>query len=127
MYVNFIFTCLVTEHELNINFTFVVPAMHVKAHQFPCPWRYHPKYITNNGLTDGETCERAWSYLGRFASITKSMKASNRRDTLELAIFSYFMKNLKNQEKNMKSKLDKVRLEFKKEECKMQRAIWSLF
>lgn len=100
-----------------INFKFVVPAMHVKAHQFPCPWRYNPKYITNNGNTDGETSERAWAYLGRFASITKSMSPSNRRDTLEMAIFNYFMRNLKNQEKNMIRKLERLRVEFSKKKC----------
>jgi hypothetical protein len=110
---------LVREEGLDrINFKLGVPAMHVKAHGFPCPWRYNPKYLENNGKTDGETSERAWSYLGRFAPVTKSMTAANRRDTLEMAVFNYFMKTLKNQEKNINSKLGKVRVERETERYK---------
>ena len=41
------------------------------------------------GLTDGEQLERLWSYLCRFARMTKEMRPENRLDTLSMAILHY--------------------------------------
>ena len=41
------------------------------------------------GLTDGEQLERLWSYLRRFACMTKEMRPENRADTLCMALFHY--------------------------------------
>ena len=53
------------------------------------------KYTKNNGLMDGEQCERLWSYLRCFYSITKEMSASNRKDLLTEALLYYSHKKIK--------------------------------
>ncbi|OBZ86846.1 hypothetical protein A0J61_05104 [Choanephora cucurbitarum] len=53
-------------------------AFYAYAHNMACQVRYSPKYIPNFGYTDGEGCERFWSYLNGFMSMTRSMSSSNR-------------------------------------------------
>ncbi|KAI8326781.1 hypothetical protein EDC96DRAFT_590540 [Choanephora cucurbitarum] len=57
---------------------YAVTAFHAYAHNMACQVRYNPKYISNFGYTDGEDCERFWSYLNCFVSMTRSMSSSNR-------------------------------------------------
>lgn len=85
--------------------------MHVKSHKLPCPWLRNPKYFKGCGLTDGETCERAWSILGRAALITRNMTSGNRGDMLERLFFHFYVENLKNQYKLMAKKLADVKIE----------------
>lgn len=97
---------------LNISqkFEFPIPSMHAKAHTTPtCPWTLDPKYFNGCGLTDGETSERAWSYLGQFSAITKQMTMANRRDTLEIGLFYYYKRNLKRQFENIENRLNEVK------------------
>ena len=51
-----------------------------------CQIKYHPRNCSTIGLTDGESLERLWAYLGHFASTTKYMRSSHRLDIIELAI-----------------------------------------
>ena len=39
-------------------------------------FRYHLYQLNEIGLTDGESLERLWSYLGRFVATTKYMRPS---------------------------------------------------
>ncbi|KAI8334934.1 hypothetical protein EDC96DRAFT_583019 [Choanephora cucurbitarum] len=55
-----------------------VTAFHAYAHTMACQVNYNPKYIPNFGCTDGEGCERFWSYLDGFVSMTRSMSSRNR-------------------------------------------------
>ncbi|KAI8390221.1 hypothetical protein BD560DRAFT_319709, partial [Blakeslea trispora] len=55
-----------------------VTAFHAYAHNMACQVKYNPKYIPEFGYTDGEGCERFWSYLNGFVSMTRSMSSSNR-------------------------------------------------
>ncbi|KAI8355593.1 hypothetical protein EDC96DRAFT_484268 [Choanephora cucurbitarum] len=55
-----------------------VTAFHAYAHTMACQVNYNPKYIPNFGYTDGEGCERFWSYLDGFVSMTRSMSSRNR-------------------------------------------------
>lgn len=41
------------------------------------------------GLTDGESLERLWSYLGKFVSMTRYMRPNHRLDVL-----AYSLENL---------------------------------
>ena len=41
------------------------------------------------GSTDGEECERFWSFLNRFALSTKEMSAQNRQETLDDVICQF--------------------------------------
>jgi hypothetical protein len=85
----------------NIEFHFLVGGMHVKAHGLPCPWTLNPKYYPGAAITDGEACERGWSYIGRYARTTKKMTPANRRNLLERGILTFYIRNLFNQEKNL--------------------------
>ncbi|CAB5372155.1 unnamed protein product [Rhizophagus irregularis] len=63
-----------------------VSIFHAYAHSVKCQLKYHPRIQEGIGLTDGESLERIWSYLGRFVSNTKHMRPAHRLDILSLAI-----------------------------------------
>ena len=56
-----------------------VTAFHAYAHTMACQVNYNPRYIQNFGYTDGEGCERFWSFLDGFVSMTRSMSRRNRQ------------------------------------------------
>ena len=43
--------------------TFGISVFHAYGHQWPCQIVYHPRKCCGFGLTDGEGCERFWSFL----------------------------------------------------------------
>jgi hypothetical protein len=98
-------------HVVPVEVSFLIPLMHVKVHKQPCPWLRNPKYFTGCGLTDGETCERAWSKIGRCAMITKNMTSGHRMDMLERYLFHFYVETTKNHGKNMQNKLKNIKLE----------------
>ncbi|KAI8365457.1 hypothetical protein EDC96DRAFT_509802 [Choanephora cucurbitarum] len=51
---------------------YAVTAFHAYAHTMACQVKYNPRYIPNFGHTDGEGCERFWSYLDGFVFMTRS-------------------------------------------------------
>eukprot|EP00794_Sanderia_malayensis_P002560 gene2560-2957_t len=55
----------------------------------------HMHIIHPVSLTDGEQCERLWSYLRCFSAITKEMIAANRKDLLTDALLYYARKKIK--------------------------------
>ena len=67
-------------------FNWCVSIFHAYAHSTKCQLKYHPRICNSVGLTDGESLERLWSYLGGFASTTKYMRPCHRLDILEKAI-----------------------------------------
>ena len=50
--------------------------------------------VQNIGLSDGEQCERLWSYLRCFSSITKEMTKAHRKDALTTALLHYGKKSV---------------------------------
>jgi hypothetical protein len=42
----------------------LVPSFHVTAHSISCMQKYNPRKNEGTANVDGESCERAWSYLG---------------------------------------------------------------
>lgn len=54
----------------------------------------NPRRLSDFGLTDGECMERLWSYLGKFAKITKEMTTGRRRDLLIDGMLHYRTKKL---------------------------------
>lgn len=50
---------------------------------------YSPRKTKGVGLTDGESLERLWSYLGKFSKITKEMTPENRIDLLTDGLIHY--------------------------------------
>ena len=72
-----------------------VSIFHAYAHTSNCQKIYHPRTIESVGLTDGETLERLWSYLGKFVNITKYMKSNHRLDILEMALEYAYQKLIK--------------------------------
>ncbi|KIJ11573.1 hypothetical protein PAXINDRAFT_31481, partial [Paxillus involutus ATCC 200175] len=43
--------------------TFAIAVFHAYGHQWPCQVIYHPRKRVGFGLSDGEGCERLWSFL----------------------------------------------------------------
>jgi len=72
--------------EFKSRFDWCISIFHAYAHSAKCQIKYHPRNCSTIGLTDGESLERLWAYLGRFASTTKYMRSSHRLDIIELAI-----------------------------------------
>lgn len=93
---------------------FAVTAFHAYAHKLSCQVKYHPLYLDGFGQTgtlytsqyigffeninatldlffeiDGEGCERIWSFLNGFISMTRSMSKGNRELVLAEAV-DYF-------------------------------------
>ena len=58
--------------------------------------KYSPRRVSGFGLSDGEQVERLWSFLRRFASITKEMTPSNRIDALTDALLHYRRRIIRN-------------------------------
>jgi len=77
-------------------FKWAVTIFHAYAHTPSCQKIYHPRTIESIGLTDGETLERLWSYLGRFVNTTKHMRSNHRLDILEMALEYIYQKSIKN-------------------------------
>jgi hypothetical protein len=75
-------------------FTWAVPIFHAYAHSLKCQKKYHPRIIKSIGLSDGESVERLWSYLGKFANTTKHMKAGHRLDIIEMALQHLYQKSI---------------------------------
>ena len=63
-----------------------VSIFHAYAHSIKCQMKYHPRIQEGIGLTDGESLERIWSYLGKYVSNTKYMRPAHRLDILSLAV-----------------------------------------
>lgn len=57
---------------------------------------YNPRNIVGFALSDGEVVERVWSYLRRFAGMTKEMHPSHRTDVLSDALLYYCQKSARN-------------------------------
>ena len=55
-----------------------------------------PRNQVGFGLTDGEVVERLWSYLRRFARMTKEMRPAHRVDVLTDALLHYARKSSEN-------------------------------
>lgn len=66
-----------------------MPIFHAYAHNASCQHAFSPRNIEGFGLTDGENVERLWSYLGRFAKMTKEMSSGNRIDLLSDTLSHY--------------------------------------
>lgn len=66
--------------------TFTIGKMHAYAHGITCKRKYHPLHVLGSGDTDGEACERFWSYIGLFGLMTRKMLPINRHDQLEDAM-----------------------------------------
>ncbi len=75
---------------------FGVSIFHSYAHTPSCQLKYHPRRLSSMGLADGENLERLWSYLGRFANMTRRMKPSNRLDLLSEALEYFAEKTIRN-------------------------------
>ena len=73
-------------HSLEPRLSWSVSIFYAYAHSVKCQLKYHPRIQEGIGLTDGESLERIWSYLGRFVSNTKHMRPAHRLDILSLAI-----------------------------------------
>ena len=54
--------------------------------------KYNPRNILGFGLSDGDIVECLWSYLRRFAAMTKEMHPSHRIDILSDALTHYRQK-----------------------------------
>ncbi|CEP12006.1 hypothetical protein [Parasitella parasitica] len=67
---------------------YAVTAFHAYAHSIHCQMSFNPKYL-NVGKTDGESCERFWSYTSRFVGMTRMMSKANRKLLLLEVIENY--------------------------------------
>ncbi|GAA5977949.1 hypothetical protein JCM11641_004341 [Rhodosporidiobolus odoratus] len=57
---------------------FATSVFHAYAHVLSCQVRYNPRYIERFGLSDGEGCERTWSFMRPLISLNRSASSSHR-------------------------------------------------
>ncbi|XP_073672018.1 uncharacterized protein [Paramisgurnus dabryanus] len=80
--------CVVASHlqksgeGISHNIALAVPEFHVYGHKLPRQIKYSTRWLDGFGLTDGEGMKRLWSFLQRFARVTKEMTPSHRLDLL---------------------------------------------
>ncbi|PIK42454.1 hypothetical protein BSL78_20683, partial [Apostichopus japonicus] len=74
-----------------------LPVFHAYGHKVQCQVAYSTRWRKDYGLTDGEGMERLWSYLRKFAHITKEMTPSHRIDLLSDALRHFAMGKVCNQ------------------------------
>lgn len=61
----------------------LVPIFHIYAHGSKCIRQFHPRWMKNCAMTDGEASERQWPFIGQHHKTTKEMRKENRRVVLE--------------------------------------------
>eukprot|EP00794_Sanderia_malayensis_P000995 gene995-310_t len=89
LYVSYDIACILKGHlesskqvSLLNKISLALPSFHTYAHRPSCQIALGAKYCEKFDLTEGEQCERLWSYLRCFSAITKEMRAANRKDLL---------------------------------------------
>ncbi|XP_071124793.1 uncharacterized protein [Mytilus edulis] len=91
---------------------FAIPIFHCYGHKMACQVLYNPRKKNGIGLTDGESLERLWSYLGKFSKITKEMTPENRIDLLTDGLIHYGQKIREKLGHSLVAKIEKaIRLE----------------
>ncbi|KAL9546848.1 hypothetical protein PS6_007444 [Mucor atramentarius] len=66
-----------------------VTIFHALAHSVNCQVKYFPRYVTNMGLTDGESVERVWSHANHFVGMSRGMTKANRHALLAEVLGKY--------------------------------------
>lgn len=74
-------------NQLKDKFKFAVSVFHAYGHTPQCQIKYHPRYMDDLGLTDGECLERLWSNLRYFIPITRYMRPNHRLDVLDSVLY----------------------------------------
>ncbi|KAI8356778.1 hypothetical protein EDC96DRAFT_258294 [Choanephora cucurbitarum] len=110
-----------------------VTAFHAYAHTMACQVNCNPKYIPNSGYTDGEGCERFWSYLDGLVSMTRSMSSRNRLLAITDSVdhFTYqkmleLPEQIKNKKKIVKNYLKKTKKQNMEEQWQSAKELLSL-
>ncbi|KAJ7745627.1 hypothetical protein B0H14DRAFT_3514464 [Mycena olivaceomarginata] len=70
--------CFIILHMI----VFVIPKMHIHAHEWLCGLLYSLNLMPGSGQTDGEGIERPWANVGGIASSTRIMGPGVRHDTI---------------------------------------------
>ncbi|XP_073729005.1 uncharacterized protein [Misgurnus anguillicaudatus] len=106
--------CVIASHlqksgeGISHNIALAVPAFHVYGHKLPCKIKYSTRWLDGFGLTDGEGMERLWSFLQRFARVTKEMTPSHRLDLLTDALLHYGRRKSTDLEVQLLQRVDKA-------------------
>ncbi|KAF1371446.1 hypothetical protein PFLUV_G00278260 [Perca fluviatilis] len=90
------------------NLSLAAPAFHIYGHKLPCQIKYSTRRLEGFGLTDGEGMERLWSFLRRFARVTKEMTPSHRLDLLTDALLHYGRRKSTDLEVQLLQRLDRA-------------------
>ncbi|KAJ7887328.1 hypothetical protein B0H14DRAFT_3082097 [Mycena olivaceomarginata] len=71
--------CFIVLHMI----VFIIPKMHIHAHEWLCGLLYSLNLMPGSGQTDGEGIERPWANVGGIASSTRIMGPGARHDTID--------------------------------------------
>ncbi|CAD6884474.1 unnamed protein product [Tilletia caries] len=92
----------------SLKITWTVPLFHVYGHTYSWQVRYSPRNVLGYGLTDGEGMERVWSGLRNLITSTRSMRAGDRRFSLEERCLHLATERRMNLFKFIRSKRSKI-------------------
>ncbi|EIN03431.1 hypothetical protein PUNSTDRAFT_78189 [Punctularia strigosozonata HHB-11173 SS5] len=62
---------------------FAISVFHAYGHQWPCQVIYHPRKCIGFGFSDGEGCERFWSWLSHLIPCLRVCSSGLRYDTID--------------------------------------------
>ncbi|KAJ7302475.1 hypothetical protein DFH08DRAFT_977891 [Mycena albidolilacea] len=71
--------CFIVLHMI----VFVIPKMHIHAHEWLCGLLYSLNFMLGSGQTDGEGIERPWANVGGIAGSTRIMGPGAQHDTID--------------------------------------------
>ncbi|KAG2209093.1 hypothetical protein INT45_011561, partial [Circinella minor] len=88
-----------------------IGVLHSYGHSMSCQSRHNPRYLDNFvGMADGESCERVWSFLGRFVDLCRQMSPERRMITIAHAIKHYNKKHIYTLPNTIKRRFNKANL-----------------
>ncbi|KIJ06445.1 hypothetical protein PAXINDRAFT_29868, partial [Paxillus involutus ATCC 200175] len=74
--------------------TFAIAVFHAYGHQWPCQVIYHPRKRIGFGLSDGEGCERLWSFLKPLIPVLRVSGFHQRLFVLDYQVHHLHAKSL---------------------------------
>ncbi|XP_035688849.1 uncharacterized protein LOC118424401 [Branchiostoma floridae] len=96
--------------EMLPQLSLAVDVFHSYGHTPLCQVQYNTRRLEGYGLTDGEGVESLWSYLRRFARITKEMTPAHRFEKLSDALVHFAMRKAIDIEVTLKDKMRNTKM-----------------
>ncbi|KAJ7500190.1 hypothetical protein B0H11DRAFT_2225734 [Mycena galericulata] len=99
---------------------FVIPKMHIQAHNFLCRLLFSLAWLLGAAQVDGEGIERPWATLGALAGSTMRMGPGFRHDTLDCQLAYWNWLKLVNIFETLRRRFDRAEAELKEQKASFE-------